>query len=553
MWNHWFRNPKVIIFTPLLLTLMLIIACGTAAPEPADSQSPAQPAAPTTAPTEVAEAVAAPTATAVPEAVAEPQAVVKPTGTLNIGLKETGPFQSHPKLTSAPQSVFLVLTGYETALAHTGPAGELEGRLAEEWSVSPDGLVWTFNLRKGIPFHKGYGEMTTEDFLWAMQTFGGDEAIFGRSTEVKSIWANEDGWVKAVDDYTIQVHTGKIRLFPDMMNTLRTPYAAGAWIVSKKQSDELGEEEASRNGAGTGPWEIVDHRSGEFWKFEAVEDHWRKTPEFAELILWEIVEESTRLANFQVGKLDTMTMSFDSLSAVEKVPGVKFIRQEAAAEENLTFYGNWYTEPRTGYDPELPWVSSNPDPSSPEWDRARKVRLAMILAIDRELIIKELLKGEAKPTLLWGLIRGGFEDRLRDPDMKWEYDPEQAKQLLAEAGYADGFEITLTPAIRNVPGEVEATEAIATMWGEVGIRAKLQKVPFSTLIPELIGRTYQGSTVHAFSTSHLEPWIVWNNVIKTEGRFNGGIEHAFLDERLKELAGTVDLEERVRIQKEVAR
>ena len=286
---------------------------------------------------------------------------------------------------------------------------------------------------------------------------------------------------------------------------------AGGFIFSKKQSAELGEEEASRNGAGTGPFEIVEHRTGEFWRFEAVEDHWRKTPNFAELIFWEIPEESTRVANFQTGKLDTMSMAFDSQPAIEKVPGTKFLRQDQGVDITMRIYGNWYGEvKRPGYQPDRqPWVSSNPDTSSPEWEQARKVRLALMISIDRELIIKELLRGEGKPGTILGAM--GHEDRLLTPDMRWDFNPERARQLLAEAGYPDGFELTLTPAIRNAPAEVEITEAIATMWEEIGVRAKLQKVPYSTIRPSLISRTYEGITVHG-TLPFTEPVMFWNIV-----------------------------------------
>jgi peptide/nickel transport system substrate-binding protein len=533
-----------------LLSLAFIIACGTTA-------------TPTTVPqaTTAAQPTAAPPAAGVPTATAEPatltQAVGKPQGTLNIGFKELGPFRSHPRLTGTPQAVFSAITAYETPVVHDTKEGIIEGLLARKWSISADGVVWTFNLEEGVPFHKGYGEMTAEDFIWSIQNYGHQEAIHPRAGDMRRIWLNEEGWVKAVDDYTVQVHTGEVQIEIDVLNSLRSPYGGGIWIFSKKQSDELGIEESNRNGAGTGPWEIVEHRTGELWRFEAVEDHWRQTPNFAELIFWEIPEESTRLANFQVGKLDTFQMAFDSLPAVEKVPDVKFLRVESAGEEILTFYGNWYVgigtpDQRPGYDPELPWVSSNLDTSSPEWDRARKVRLAMILAIDRELIIKELLKGEGQSTVQWAVTSGAnFSDRLLDPDQKWDYDVERARQLLAEADYADGFEITFTPQVRGAPAEIEVGEAIATMWEEIGIRAKLQKVPYGTIRPSLIARTYQGATIHAVPSSYLEPMIFWLNTMNSAGRFNMGLEYPFLDEKLKELSTTQDGAERMRIHKEV--
>ena len=96
--------------------------------------------------------------------------------------------------------------------------------------------------------------------------------------------------------------------------------------------------------------------------------------------------------------------------------------------------------PASGWDPDAPWVSANPDLDSPEWDAARKVRLAMMIAIDRQKLIEELLHGEAVPLsmLAWSNQPG-------KPEWVWEYDVARARQLLAEAGYPDGFKWTFSP------------------------------------------------------------------------------------------------------------
>ena len=91
--------------------------------------------------------------------------------------------------------------------------------------------------------------------------------------------------------------------------------------------------------AATGSWDLVDYRTGEFWRMEAVENHWRKTPHFAELIFQEIPEESSRVAGFKTGNLDTTLLAFDSLSQVESVDGAEIMRVPGGGEAALTFYG----------------------------------------------------------------------------------------------------------------------------------------------------------------------------------------------------------------------
>ena len=111
-------------------------------------------------------------------------------------------------------------------------------------------------------------------------------------------------------------------------------------MTSKKHVDALGEGTAGvEQPIGTGPWQSIEHRVAEFWHLEAVKDHWRKTPNFAELYIREISEESTRVANFLAGELDSMHMSLESISEIEKMDGVKIKRLEAGGQMFINIHG----------------------------------------------------------------------------------------------------------------------------------------------------------------------------------------------------------------------
>ena len=290
---------------------------------------------------------------------------------------------------------------------------------------------------------------------------------------------------------------------------------------------------------------------------EAVEGHWRKTPHFAELIFREIPEESSRIAGFQTGNLDTTLIAFDSLPLIEGVEGAEIMRLPGGGEAALTFYGQYYigigTEnQQPGYDPDLPWVSADPDITSAEWARAAKVRNALSIAIDRQGIVDTLLQGYGSPAVLWDF--GRYEETWLPAEMRWEYDPERARELLAEAGYADGFEITLTPALRGAPVEVEACEAIATMWGDIGLDVKFERVPFTTLRPSLIARKYQGSTCHAGGI-RLEPGQGFSGMLSQlnhEAIWNRGVEHTWLDEKVSQHMAEVNTAKRRELGIEIA-
>ena len=242
----------------------------------------------------------------------------KPEGTLNVGQKELGPFMGHPAVTGNPQIFVLQTAPIGESLLTVSSDLVAVPMLAHSWEVSADGSTWTFHLNEGVQFHKGYGEMTAEDIIWGMRQFGAEGSKHARASNVRGIWENEDGYAKAIDDYTVEVNTGAPWSQVPVNEIVTSPGGAGSWIISKKQTEELGQEAANSQIAATGPWDLVEFSTGSFWRMEAVENHWRKTPHFAEMYFREIPEESSRVAGFQTGNLDTTVSAFDSLDALAR-------------------------------------------------------------------------------------------------------------------------------------------------------------------------------------------------------------------------------------------
>ena len=465
---------------------------------------------------------------------------VEPYGSLNLGFQELGSYQGHPALSGFPQREYVTLAAYESLFGQD-VNGDYFGKLAEEWSVAPDLVTWTFNLKKGVPLHGDWGEVNAEDVLWSIEQSLAEDSRCLCVRQNRRSWLNPEGYLRVLDDYTLELNTG----IPawDVPVLVTSPGPTSTWVVSKMQAEELaatiGQDEANSQLAGTGPWQMVEHRGGEFWKFKAVADHYRKALEFAEMTFWEMPEEATRIASFQVGKIDTFQAAPDKLSALTEIPGTKFMTQANSYQSHLGLYGSWYEyvgtpDERPGYNPDLPWVSSNPDPESPEWEQARKVRLAMRLAIDRQTIIDELLRGEGTPLSMWGWA--GHEDQ-QEPHWKWEYDPERAKQLLAEAGYADGFELELTPARRGAPAEFEACQAVAAMWEDIGVISNMTIFPYSALRPDMISRTLNSITCHS-TIGWLEPVVLWGFMYDPEEIWSSGLDHPFLNDALDKARNT---------------
>jgi len=165
--------------------------------------------------------------------------------------------------------------------------------------------------------------------------------------------------------------------------------------------------------------------------------------------------------------------------------------------------------------------------------------------------VDTLLGGRGGPAVLWDF--GQYEETWLPPEMRWEFNPEKAKQMLADADYA-GMSITLTPSLRGAPVEVEACEVIAQMWEDIGVDVKFQRLPYSTLRPSLIGRNYHGSTCHAGGI-RLEPGQGFSGMLSKSVHgavWNRGVEHPWMDEMISRHSAEVNREARRALALEIA-
>ena len=557
------------------LALAVIIACGGAAPAeettgqaaPAAPQaattqqdSPTQPAqqamAATTAPAQQAQPQVAPTAMPAATEVMPQATVMEPAGKITMGQEEINIFSGHPAHSVNPQLFVISTAPVVEGLMQWNSNLVAEPLLTESWEISDDFATWTFHLREGVQFHKGYGEMTAEDVVYSYSHWI-TNTKHARASALQRFWDHPEGSIEIIDSHTLMVDTGDPMPDVIMSEFHRVPSGIASWVVSKKQSDEIGIEAADKDIAATGPWEIVEHRPAQFWRMKAVQNHWRKTPYFAELEFQEIPEQSTRLAGFQTGNLDSFVMAFDSIPLVQDLEGARLliVPDQAAGEMLLHFHGGLYfnvgtPDQEAAYDPDLPWVSSNSEIGSPEWEQAKKVRQAMVKAIDTQTIVETLLQGYAQRSPVG--VGGYSYSAHRFPDIPMlEYDLEGARALMAETGYGEeGFSITLVPALRGAPAEVEVAEAIAVMWEDIGISVKLQNLPYGTYRPTVIGRTFNGATNHATSPSNTPARLY--NALQNRGSFVRHT-HPYLDDITIRAQGAVTLEERTKLENETGK
>ncbi len=571
----------------LLMALALIVACGSSATEEPDTDSGTSAAAPVATPVPQAEATEPPeeeveeeeaptTAAAAPQPTSTPRPAPTtavqthvPEGVLNYSVKETGVFEGHPRFMSSPRVQYSAVSFGESLVAiqddlSPGPL------LASEWEISPDGQLWSFTVRDDVEFHhkcgpdanESCGNLTIHDVLWNYKEWH-EGSLNARAGIIGDFWVgNAGGSQTIVDDYTVNLDAGEPWLQQRAFEFMRTLGGVSTTIVSMQQTRDIFEragnnwddrysepgvateeyeeaaKEASKNISATGPWEIIGPTNeSSVWRFTAVTDHWRQTPYFAEFNMRSIPEEATRVAAFQTGELDIMEMAFDSLPAVQAVEGTEIVAWPNATQSGLNIYGQTYGVDKDGnpyehLDCNNAWVSCDEDTESEEWQNAVKVKKAMAVSINRQEIVDELLAGFGAPLYLRDWM--GFDEKA-DPSWTHEYDPDMAKQLLEEAGYGPGneFTITLTTAIRGRPAEVEACEAVGGYWQAVGINVNFQRIPYATIRPELITRTYQGATCHALG-QRLTPAIGASNYV-AKSTFSYGTEHPWMEEKITDL------------------
>ena len=573
----------------LILAMAMIIACGegdtpsptaapasapeaTATPVPATTSAATPDAAsPTTAPAPAA--TSAPTSTpspATPTAVpttapATPVPAMQPMGTLDVSVGALGApiFVLKNQFFSA--SRFDGLTTHESPFARD-PEGAVVPLLVKNWTVDPQGLVYTFSLQENVPWHTGHGEwgeVDADDFIFTLENTVAEGSIHTNARDIGRTFYCDGCEVVKTGDMTVQLT--RPAPTPRITWDLTAPSGSTA-LHSKKHYDAVGEEEADFQSVGTGPWELVEATSDVSRTVRAVPDHWRKTPEW-ELMVWhDITEESTRLANFIVGDLDAALYNPDSIQAIkdENIPGVEFMTFPGENSFYLNLFGQQYNmdhpahlpgpsgeAPRVplgenAYDCNYPWVSCDRDVNSAEWANARKVREAMTIAIDRQKLVNNLAFGEGAPVYINHWI--GHEPRMAQyglDELTWEFDPVRAKALLTEAGFPDGFEIDMAlPGIPWAPGADEAGQAVAPMWESVGISVTQQVTPYAAFRPgALVAREFAGVSTHGNSVP-IEPISSDSLFYSSTSVINFGIEHPELQTLLEDALNTVNEEER---------
>ena len=376
-------------------------------------------------------------------------------------LGPTAPFQS--QATVMPMYEYLLCRDYRTGDVVRGT-----GQLAETWFNNQDFTQFTFNLREGIQFHDGWGELTSADVKFSFEL----GALEDSNNPNRPDWLRIES-IETPDDYTVVLNLTEPNVnMPNLLNEVIPAMP----IVSKTYVETVGREEASFRPIGTGPFEFHSHELDVSVAFEAVDNHWRVTPGI-EIFEFRVVrEESTRQAMVDAGEAQMGPTTFDDIPRLEADPNLKVVSLSGVRFPSVYLPGE-YLEPQ--YDPEKtpPWATDNEESNI-------KVRQALSLAIDRQEIIDFLFGGRgttegACVQSFWPVAPGYNDECTVD-----SYDPEAAKALLAEAGYPDPSQLVIPIDLAEHPQITYTDEvmlAVAQQWqAALGVQIETAKTDYRT-------------------------------------------------------------------------
>jgi peptide/nickel transport system substrate-binding protein len=357
-------------------------------------------------------------------------------GTLTIGIHVTLVSRwLDPGDTEALITPFMTLYALHDALVKPMPGGLNTPCLAESWSVSKDGLTYEFILRKGIKFHNG-DPVTAEDVKFTFERYKGAAASVLKA-KVKEVHVVAPNRVRFVLK----------EAWPDFMAFYGTSATGAGWIVPKKYIEKVGEDGYKKAPVGAGPYKFVSFNPGVELVLEAFPDYWRKAPQVKRIVMRSIPDESTRAAAVKTGEVDFAYLFGGAVAEdLKRTPGLKVV--------GPLIYGMYWLDFLDQWDPKSPWHD-------------RRVRLAASLAIDRNAINQAEMLGLGRPSGSFVPPTFDFALSIEPPPL----DPKRAKQLLAEAGYPNGFEAgDLTP----LPPYTALGEEVGGFLQAVGIRAKVR-------------------------------------------------------------------------------
>ncbi|MBI4304088.1 MAG: ABC transporter substrate-binding protein [Chloroflexi bacterium] len=440
MKNTWFIKVAM----PLaLVTVLVVTACAAPAPAPAPTPAPTPAPAPAPTPAPTPKPAPAPTPTG-------------PSGELRV-VVSTLSMEKFDPVVALSFNTGLLLSPFLEALLRVDGANLAPG-IAEKWEMAPDGLSWTFYVRKGVKFQNGE-DLKADDVAFSLNRFASKEAY---QAHLRNMGAVAD----ATDDYTVRVTTKGTQPYLPYIVSMATVYLA--MIMPKDYIERQGMPYYERHPVGSGPWKFVRHVPGDLVEYEALDQHYRIVPEFRKLTLIKIPEPATRIAAFRSGTVDIIDVDIE----------------DAAAMQQLGFR----TPTLISATPYVALLGTYDQRSAGMPTRDVRVRQALSLAINRDEINKTFFHGLATtpppPYVNAGSTDIDYAEIMKYAANAFRYDPEEAKRLLKEAGYADGFKLKYYSfPVDDAPYMPKLNEIVQGYWLKIGVKVEFVPTDWGTFGP----------------------------------------------------------------------
>lgn len=350
-----------------------------------------------------------------------------------------------------------VMQQFGDTLVLLSPDGsEYLPNIATDWTVSEDGKTYTFTLRDDVHFQKGKFQdgrlLTAEDAAYSLN----------RGHELA--WWNYMPYfeyAEAIDDTTLVCHIQ----YANALFLYDLTSSSGI-MVPKEEVEGWGDEEFGSHPISTGPFQVAEHVADQYTKLEKNPDYWGVEPYLDGIIYYQITDEAQNMNALVAGEIDvSVNVAGDYIQQVKSNSNLVL---EQGPQSRLVF---------CGYNMSDPILSD------------ARVREALTLAIDREQLVQAVYSnGDGTltelpiPVTSWA-YKDEFKEYVRP------YDPEKARELLAEAGYPDGFDIVLS--VGQSDAYVRAATIIQAMLSQIGVSVEVQSITTTEMTDRLVNNTVQ--------------------------------------------------------------
>ncbi|BBO75397.1 ABC transporter substrate-binding protein [Desulfosarcina widdelii] len=420
------------------------------------------------------------------------------------------PKSMNPHAFSSDANLSYMSNFFDGLLQRPAPDGKLSPALAVRWERL-DGTTWKFDLRKGVKFHNG------NDFTAADVKFTFERMKDPQYSKLLNI-ANSIASIETPDDHTVIFKT--VKPVPWFAETMHQNF-----IVDMESSKDRDDGDYNTRPIGTGAYKFVEWVKGSYVRMTANEDYWEGAPKYKNVDIRPITEEATRFAALAGKQADIVNgVPVTLIERIEKMPHVQLISRPARRAIYMDI--------------------SNKE-GTPFADI--RVRKAIAHAINEDEIIEKVMRGQATPAAqVPDVPTVGYVPGLK----RLSYDPALAKKLLADAGYPDGFAITVAGPNDRYVNDEKICEAVAKYLAKIGLKVTLDVKPKSIFFDELSDYKHRFYLIGWFDGSYdfgrsAEKLLHTPDKEKGMGAYNGAIySDPELDKMIIDSSSIIDRAER---------